>query len=134
MIKLNRFTINTDFASLANDDATSVSLTLPQQFTAAVGQFVEFHQDIKVGQPNAQMSVLTRASASSAWSPTSSFYLGVTTSAGPDAMIVSVSRISETMVRLSASYPNPYSTTVTVATGSPAITALILTFLNPFVL
>lgn len=146
MASLEDFTLNTDYGSLKNDDATSVIITVPASSTVAGNSIRRFTQDITIGSPFGLLNLMIKNNRSGTGSSNpggaNRFYVaGIQLSYtrtgkadGNDAVysvMVYAYHISQNTVRCVVEIMNPYSVTLTTATQSDAYTLNIRTLLLP---
>ncbi|MDR1032715.1 MAG: hypothetical protein LBL84_01735 [Candidatus Nomurabacteria bacterium] len=134
MTKPGRFILNTDYASLANDAATMLSITIPTGVSIPYDQIVELaSQTVQLGSTNAPIRVaLSSSSNTGVITPCRSITVFVTTNLSSfDPVGVVVQRIGGNQVRLVA--VSSMGPARTITGGSQTITARISTFLSPFV-
>lgn len=127
------FILNSDFASLKNDDGTSVSVTFGGSTVISANSTASVTQDVVIG---AQSSINRVQIASSKDSnkrySTQALSFSRVGSAGIYNIYAFVSRISSTTLRCRVYVPNPFGSSLTTASGDETFTFYIDTFLSPF--
>lgn len=138
MTKPENFILTTDYATLKNDDRNdALSVTVPSSQTVGAGAVYSITDTVTVGSNVASIRSRMRSSKETNWYVTQSLHIlrTGTVSGSPASydVLAVVTRQTATTVRLTAFIRNPYGSTLTGASGSETFTAVVNTFLSPFV-
>jgi hypothetical protein len=139
MTKPSNFILNSDFATLKNDDTNSLSVSITDSGVLAFGATKVYESFLDIGTKNAGLRVqmYSSASPSNIWCAMG-MTVPVTVTAGPGGTFtynlpVTVERVSPTRVRLySIFYSFGFGITMRITGGYQTITADVATFLSPF--
>lgn len=138
MTKPESFIMTSDYASLANDERGTVSLTTTTGITVPPGGQHDFRATTTIGTRNAPIRALMSTSASpGVVVPCESIVITLTVEYAIDGntylytTIANLYRSSPTEIRLEASVSNPLSFNITINGGVQTITADVRTFLSP---
>lgn len=134
------FELTTDYATIKNDGAdSSLTVTIPSSVTVAGGAIYNQSSVVTVGSVSSNIRAQIRSSKDGRWvscAALSITRLGSIPGAPNQAtydVLVTVTRQSNTEVRLDAFVRNPYASTLTGASGAETFYAEVRTFLSPFV-
>ena len=136
--KPESFILNTDYATLKNDDNGTVTVTFPGSATVSAGGVRSFTAEIKIGGKGASTRSRVASSkdgnryfASSAVSFTRNGTIPGPFTV-PYTLSASMSRTIADTVTVSAFVLNPYSSELTCASGDETFTFKVNTFVPPF--
>jgi hypothetical protein len=142
MVKPAHFQLNSDFATLKNDDSAPATVVIPASQSiggsvSAAGTSLDLSTDVTVGSAGAITRTQIASSKDSNKYRASrivSFTRTGTVSgfSTPYSVVVFAYRINATTMRCQVHILNPYSSTLTTASGSETISFDIQTFLPPF--
>lgn len=137
-MKPENFILNSDYATLKNDDTDSVSVTLTSK-TLANGETYSSTQDLAMGTVNASSRVRISSSKDSNDTYAGSVFIANRTGtvpgpfSAPYDVVAYITRVNATTIRATVAITNPYASTLAMASGSEVMTFNISTFLSPFV-
>lgn len=135
MSKPERFTLNSDYASLKNDGITTLTVTFNHATIAASTTVVETATAV-VGQAGATDRAQIHSSKLGSRYPGNMLVVFRTGSDGvnpaPYSIYAELFRSSPTVVTASVSVRNPYGVTISTEPGSETFTFYIATFIPPF--
>lgn len=137
MTKPSRFILNTDYATLKNDATGSGSVVVPGSTNVAGNSSVSYSTDITIGAQGAFTRGRIRSSKEgSRWIVANAIgYIRTGTTLGSPAtydIFAFLWRPDATTLRLQVHIQNPYSSTLTTASGDETIDFYVNTFLPPF--
>ena len=137
MTKPNSFILNTDYASLKNDATGSGSVVIPASVNIGNAASVSYSTDLTIGAKGAFTRARIRSSKEgNRWiiaNAVSYIRIGtVSSSAAVYEVFAFVWRPNPTTLRLQVHIQNPYSATLTTASGAETIDYYVNTFLPPF--
>jgi hypothetical protein len=137
MSKPDNFIFTSDFPTIKNDGVSSTTVTLPGSVSVAGNGSVTYTSDITVGSIGGIINGRIASSKNS-----TDWYAGqvqiVTRTGkvgGVDALygvVAFMYRLNSTTVRCVAHILNPYSSTLTGATGNEIFYFYVSTYLSPF--
>lgn len=137
MTKPTQFILNTSYATLKNDDSGSGSVVVPSSVNIAGSGSVSYSTDLTIGAQGAFTRARIRSSKEgSRWIVANAIgYIRTGTTLGSPAIydiFAFVWRPNATTLRLQVHIQNPYSSTLTTASGAETIDFFVNTFLPPF--
>ena len=136
MSKPNSFTLSSDFATLKNSElGLTATVTVPSASVVSASSYREWHTDITISEPFAIASCRIASSKNS-----NKYIIGNATDMlrYTSGGIVSydiycfVWRVNSTTVRFQALIQNPYSVSMTCASGDETFSLYMYTFVPPF--
>jgi hypothetical protein len=140
MTKPSNFILNTDYATLKNDDTNSLSVAITDSGVLAFGATKVYESFLDIGTANAGLRVQMYSSATSSdiWCAMG-MTVPVTITVTPGSstftynLPVTLERVSATSVRLySIFYSYGVGVSMRITSGYQTITADVATFLSPF--
>jgi hypothetical protein len=142
MAKPAHFQLNSDFATLKNDDSASATVVIPASqniggSVTAAGTALDISTDVIVGKAGAiTRTQIASSKDSNKYRASRILSFTRTGTVGGFSAIYSVVvfayRISATTMRCQVHILNPYTSTLTTASGTETISFDIQTFLPPF--
>lgn len=131
------FILTTDFATLKNDDAGTISVTIPNVTSIPAATVYSWYNEIEVGAVGSSVRavIYTDKDIRKFYSTTLfHYYTGGTVSGSPTLVGINcfLHRTSKTTLRLTCFLQNPYGSTMTITGLSQTVTANFVTFLPPF--
>jgi len=132
------FISTSDYATFKNDGSTSTFVVYAASTSVAGNGYSIVSADIAIGKQASinRVQISSSKDSSKRYSSLSLSFnrIGlVGGSAAPYTVVAYMSRTSATNLRCSVYVPNPYSSTLTTATGNETFTFYIDTFLPPFI-
>lgn len=133
------FILNSDFATLKNDNNGILTISLPNFITIPSRQVFTVSDSIQIGKPGASFRSRISTSLDNKWYLTKTLGLAYITGGSVPGqsgfvgwdMYVVVRRASPTTVELTAIIGNPYNATMTIGNSIMTLTAYVATFLPP---
>lgn len=142
MYDINHFILSTDYATLKNDNETTVQVTFPGSVIVGgsvlpAGTSMERHTDVTIGAQGAisRIQISSTKDASIIHPARNVYYNRTGTVLGfstPYTIVAFVYRISPTTMRCTALVTNPTSDPLTTEAGDETFTFYVNTFLPPF--
>lgn len=138
MAYINRFIINTDYATIKNDAEGTLSVTVPGSTVIASGGQYTNTTSLTIGegvstirsQGNSTRDASTWIAANQLALPRTGVVSGASQ---PYTLAAAISRTSTTTIELFVGIYNPYGANLTTQAGDETITFDVTTFLPPFV-
>ena len=142
MVKPNNFILNSDFATLKNDNKGTISLAITDSGLLAYGAKKTYTSYLDIGTANANLRGQMKTNLSSdIWNTlgmtvpvtVTVYYGGNPVDTFTYNLPVMIDRISATRVRMYATfYSYGYGVDMRITGGYQTITADLVTFLSPF--
>lgn len=137
MSQPEQFILDSDFATLKNDNQGTAQVTIPSSTSVAGSGSASFSTDLVIGASGAISRVrMSSTKDSNKWRISNAIdYTRIGVNSGSPAnydIFLFVWRPSATVLRCQALIQNPYATTLTGASGAETVTFYVNTFLPPF--
>ena len=137
MTQIEDFILNSDFATLKNDDDGILSVTLPNLLNVPAASTYTTSDSIVIGTAGSDIRQRISSSKDNIWYTSKSIMYtsssGATVSGSPSSydIVAAISRTGATTVTLTIFIPNPYGATLAISGLSQTITAYVATFIPP---
>jgi hypothetical protein len=133
MVKPSLFNLTTDYASLANDAGTTVSIISPGGAIIAGASFATYNFDTVIGkQASLNRIQISSSKNSNIRYSTQTLAYSRSGSPGPYTVLAYAFRTSPSTLRCRVYIQNPYIDTLTTEAGNETFTFHIDTFIPPF--
>lgn len=133
------FIINSDYATLKNDNSGSLSITLPNTLNIPGNTVYSTSSTITLGVQGSSVRARIMSTKDNNWYALNSVVPYIYTSGAVVSgssvgynVFVSLTRIDATTLRLLVTIPNNYGTTMAISGLAQTITGVVATFIPPY--